>query len=117
MNTTMKHKIIKYLLVLLIVFLTSKLQAQQDPQFTHYMYNMSVMNPAYATDNADVINFGGLYRKVWNFKSIIDSVVVWRESIRDYDITYRQINCNLNTCTFTTTYRNYSSIISCSIYQ
>ena len=61
----MKHKIIKYLLALLIVFLTSKLRAQQDPQFTHYMYNMSVMNPAYATDNADVINMGGLYRAQW----------------------------------------------------
>ena len=65
MSATMKHKIIKYLLVLLIVFLTSKLRAQQDPQFTHYMYNMSVMNPAYATDNADVINMGGLYRAQW----------------------------------------------------
>ena len=65
MSTTMKHKIIKYLLVVLIVFLTSKLQAQQDPQFTHYMYNMSVINPAYATDNADVINLGGLYRAQW----------------------------------------------------
>jgi type IX secretion system PorP/SprF family membrane protein len=61
----MKHKIIKYLLVLLVVFLTSKLHAQQDPQFTHYMYNMSVINPAYATDNADVINLGGLYRAQW----------------------------------------------------
>lgn len=61
----MKHKIIKYLLVLLVIFLTSKLQAQQDPQFTHYMYNMSVMNPAYATDNPDVINLGGLYRAQW----------------------------------------------------
>ena len=61
----MKHKIIKYLLVGLVVFLTSKLQAQQDPQFTHYMYNMSVINPAYATDNADVINMGGLYRAQW----------------------------------------------------
>jgi type IX secretion system PorP/SprF family membrane protein len=61
----MQHKIIKYLLVLLVVFLTSKLQAQQDPQFTHYMYNMSVMNPAYATDNPDVINMGGLYRAQW----------------------------------------------------
>ena len=65
MSVTMKHKIIKYLLVLLIVFLTSKLRAQQDPQFTHYMYNMSVMNPAYATDNADVMNMGGLYRAQW----------------------------------------------------
>ena len=65
MSATMKHKIIKYLLVLLVIFLTSKLQAQQDPQFTHYMYNMSVMNPAYATDNPDVINLGGLYRAQW----------------------------------------------------
>lgn len=61
----MKHKIIKYLLVLLVIFLTSKMHAQQDPQFTHYMYNMSVINPAYATDNADVINLGGLYRAQW----------------------------------------------------
>ena len=65
MSATMKHKIIKYLLVLLVVFLTSKLSAQQDPQFTHYMYNMSVINPAYATDNADVVNLGGLYRAQW----------------------------------------------------
>jgi type IX secretion system PorP/SprF family membrane protein len=65
MSATMKHKFIKYLLVLLVIFLTSKLQAQQDPQFTHYMYNMSVINPAYATDNADVINFGALYRAQW----------------------------------------------------
>lgn len=65
MSATMKHKIIKYLLVLLVVFLTSKMSAQQDPQFTHYMYNMSVINPAYATDNADVINLGGLYRAQW----------------------------------------------------
>lgn len=65
MSATMKHKFIKYLLVLLVIFLTSKLQAQQDPQFTHYMYNMSVMNPAYATDNADVINLGGFYRAQW----------------------------------------------------
>jgi type IX secretion system PorP/SprF family membrane protein len=65
MSATMKHKFIKYLLVLLVIFLTSKLQAQQDPQFTHYMYNMSVINPAYATDNADVINLGALYRAQW----------------------------------------------------
>lgn len=39
--------------------------AQQDPQFTHYMYNMSVINPAYATDNPGTINAGGLYRTQW----------------------------------------------------
>jgi type IX secretion system PorP/SprF family membrane protein len=40
-------------------------KAQQDPQFTHYMYNMSIINPGYATDNEDVINVGGLYRTQW----------------------------------------------------
>lgn len=41
------------------------IQAQQDPQFTHYMYNMSTVNPAYATDNKGVINVGGFYRTQW----------------------------------------------------
>jgi hypothetical protein len=60
----MIHKIKKYILTVIILFVV-KVSAQQDPQFTHYMYNMSVLNPAYATDNADVINFGGLYRAQW----------------------------------------------------
>ncbi|SFU42493.1 type IX secretion system membrane protein, PorP/SprF family [Pustulibacterium marinum] len=40
-------------------------KAQQDPQYTQYMYNMSVVNPAYATDDPDVIKLGGLYRAQW----------------------------------------------------
>lgn len=40
--------------------------SQQDPQFTQYMYNMSVINPAYATDDATTINFGLIYRSQWN---------------------------------------------------
>lgn len=38
--------------------------AQQDPQYTQYMYNMSVINPAYATEGND-INIGALYRTQW----------------------------------------------------
>jgi len=68
MSTIMKHKTIKYLSVLVVVFCSSLMQAQQDPQFTHYMYNMSVINPAYATDNPGVINMGGLYRAQWDGK-------------------------------------------------
>lgn len=41
------------------------LQAQQDPQFTQYMYNMSVLNPAYATSDDTVINLGTFYRSQW----------------------------------------------------
>lgn len=39
--------------------------AQQDPQFTQYMYNMSVINPAYATAEEGMLNLGGLYRTQW----------------------------------------------------
>lgn len=39
--------------------------AQQDPQYTQYMYNMSVINPAYATADESVINIGGIYRSQW----------------------------------------------------
>jgi len=39
--------------------------AQQDPQYTQYMYNMSVLNPAYATDDGSLINVGLLYRTQW----------------------------------------------------
>ncbi|MBZ4034460.1 type IX secretion system membrane protein PorP/SprF [Flavobacterium sp. 17A] len=39
--------------------------AQQDPEYTHYMYNMSVVNPAYATGVPAMMNFGGLYRTQW----------------------------------------------------
>ncbi|WP_445721810.1 PorP/SprF family type IX secretion system membrane protein [Flavobacterium sp.] len=39
--------------------------AQQDPQFTQYMYNMSIVNPGYATDDLGVINLGGIYRSQW----------------------------------------------------
>ncbi|WP_240976650.1 PorP/SprF family type IX secretion system membrane protein [Flavobacterium rivulicola] len=65
MSTIMKHKIIHYFSAILIVLSSSSMLAQQDPQFTHYMYNMSVINPAYATENKDVINMGGIYRAQW----------------------------------------------------
>jgi type IX secretion system PorP/SprF family membrane protein len=39
-------------------------QAQQDPQYTQYMYNMSVINPAYAGSKEN-LSLGVLYRKQW----------------------------------------------------
>lgn len=58
---------IKYILLLiLITLLTSiKVFSQQDAQYTQYMYNMNVINPAYATDDSDYVNFGLLYRSQW----------------------------------------------------
>ena len=48
-----------------ILFISMKAYAQQDPQFTQYMYNMSVINPAYATAEENILNIGGLYRSQW----------------------------------------------------
>lgn len=61
----MISKIIKYSIVVLILFLGLTSHAQQDPQYTQYMYNMSVLNPAYATDDNSNINVGLLYRSQW----------------------------------------------------
>lgn len=36
-------------------------QAQQDPHYTQYMYNMNVMNPAYAGSKENIA-IGLLYR-------------------------------------------------------
>lgn len=38
--------------------------AQQDPQYTQYMYNMNVMNPAYA-GSKETLSIGLLGRKQW----------------------------------------------------
>ena len=37
---------------------------QQDPQFTQYMYNTQVINPAYA-GSREVLSFGFLGRTQW----------------------------------------------------
>lgn len=63
----MKHLNIYYKIAALLSLTFMSLQsfAQQDPQFTQYMYNMSVINPAYATAEEGILNLGGLYRTQW----------------------------------------------------
>jgi len=41
-----------------------EVQAQQDPHYTQYMYNMNVINPAYAGSKEN-LSIGLLYRKQW----------------------------------------------------
>lgn len=72
MVTKQNHKVMQnsslYNLVvalLLLALLSNQSNAQQDPQFTQYMYNMSVINPAYATSEEGILNLGGLYRTQW----------------------------------------------------
>lgn len=52
-------------LFILFLFYITSASAQQDPEYTHYMYNMSVVNPAYATGVPAMLNLGGLYRTQW----------------------------------------------------
>lgn len=53
------------ILFISFLFYVTFSSAQQDPEYTHYMYNMSVVNPAYATGTAAMMNLGGLYRTQW----------------------------------------------------
>ncbi|WP_425077605.1 PorP/SprF family type IX secretion system membrane protein [Psychroserpens sp. S379A] len=53
------------LLTIITLMISANLFGQQDAQYTQYMYNMNVINPAYATDNSDHINFGLIYRSQW----------------------------------------------------
>jgi type IX secretion system PorP/SprF family membrane protein len=57
-------KMKKEILVLIIVFFTITVKAQQDAQYTQYMYNMSILNPAYAGSyNAFTLNFLGRWQQ------------------------------------------------------
>ncbi len=59
----MKNLYIVSFLVAVLFFQDSK--AQQDPQYTQYMYNMNVINPAYA-GSKEGLSLTGLYRKQWS---------------------------------------------------
>jgi len=54
----------KIYFIALLAFGLTELNAQQDPHYTQYMYNMSVMNPAYA-GSKEAVSGGVLYRKQW----------------------------------------------------
>ena len=64
MLITKKLIIKKTILVFLIMLTAWKINAQQDPQYTQYMYNMNVINPAYA-GSSDATSIGVLYRDQW----------------------------------------------------
>ncbi len=61
----MKKIITKYLIFAGIILFSIKGMSQQDPLFTQYMYNMSVINPGYATDDPGMLNLGAIYRTQW----------------------------------------------------
>ena len=56
----------KKIIIALVVLLgySSTAVAQQDPQYTQYMYNQAVINPAYA-GSKDALSIVSLYRNQW----------------------------------------------------
>ncbi|WP_284653859.1 PorP/SprF family type IX secretion system membrane protein [Flavobacterium terrisoli] len=54
----------KLYFIAVLALAVTELRAQQDPHYTQYMYNMSVMNPAYA-GSKEALSGGVLYRKQW----------------------------------------------------
>jgi type IX secretion system PorP/SprF family membrane protein len=54
----------KIVFVAAVVFFTVQLNAQQDPQYTQYLYNMNVVNPAYA-GSYDALAINLLGRTQW----------------------------------------------------
>ncbi len=55
---------VKLLFFLSVVFCVV-VHAQQEPQYSQYMYNMSTVNPGYVTGQQGLISTGLLYRKQW----------------------------------------------------
>ncbi len=58
-----KYKSI-YAIMILLVFISFEINAQQDPEYTQYMYNMSIVNPAYA-GSKEALSIGVLGRRQW----------------------------------------------------
>ncbi|MBX2903534.1 MAG: PorP/SprF family type IX secretion system membrane protein [Chitinophagales bacterium] len=55
------NKVIVFTVVVFAVCSIQKLFAQNEPQFTHYMFNRAIFNPAYA-GSADAIEINALHR-------------------------------------------------------
>ncbi len=53
-----------YITLFILCTTASFLLAQHAPQYTHFMFNKLVYNPAYAGSN-EVLTFSGLYRNQW----------------------------------------------------
>lgn len=59
-----KIKMMKKTIFVIVFFCTVAIYAQQEPQYTQYMYNTTIVNPAYAGSNGNLKLFG-LYRAQW----------------------------------------------------
>lgn len=60
----MKNLKSSFKLLLMLFFITTSVYSQQDAQYTQYMYNMNVLNPAYAGSQG-TLSIGLLGRTQW----------------------------------------------------
>jgi len=54
-----------FLCSIILLFTIGASYGQQDAQYSQYLYNMSIVNPAYVTGVPSLINIGSLYRSQW----------------------------------------------------
>ena len=54
----------KNIVIIAVILFTISAKAQQDPQYTQYMYNMNIINPAYA-GSYDALSLNFLARSQW----------------------------------------------------
>jgi type IX secretion system PorP/SprF family membrane protein len=57
-------KMKKHIILIAIILASATLKAQQNPQYTQYVYNMNVINPAYA-GSKDALSLNFLARTQW----------------------------------------------------
>lgn len=55
----------KLSIIAVVLLIALQSYGQQDPQYTQYMYNMNIINPAYAGSREN-LSFGLLYRNQWS---------------------------------------------------
>lgn len=55
----------KFVLLVIITFSVYKSYSQQEAQYTQYMYNMNIVNPAYAGSKENTISIGLMGRSQW----------------------------------------------------
>ncbi|WP_298782175.1 type IX secretion system membrane protein PorP/SprF [uncultured Polaribacter sp.] len=54
----------KLIIIIAVILFTVSAKAQQDPQYTQYVYNMNIINPAYA-GSYDALSLNFLARSQW----------------------------------------------------
>lgn len=63
LNILINNKL--YYLLFFLFYSITFIFSQQRPQFTHYMYNLSVINPAYSNADKGAIEIGAFYQNQW----------------------------------------------------